>query len=124
MNAWSADSVQPKYLKGRTPLERRGAVVFQQKQCRNCHALDGVGGERGPELNRVATQMTESQLIRQVLQGSGNMPAYGSALSPQETTALVRFLETLNGNQMPARNLARPLAEGTPLAEPRQGHKE
>jgi hypothetical protein len=52
------------------------------------------------------------------------MPAYGSALSPQETTALVRFLETLNGNQMPARNLARPLAEGTPLAEPRQGHKE
>jgi len=124
MDAWSADPVQPKYLKDRTPLERRGAVVFQQMQCRNCHSLDGVGGKRGPELNRVATQMTESQLIRQVLQGSGNMPAYGSALSPQETTALVRFLETLNGNQMPARNLARPLAEGTPLAEPRQGSKE
>lgn len=124
MNAWSADPVQPKYLKDRTPLERRGAVVFQQMQCRNCHSLDGVGGKRGPELNRVATQMTESELIRQVLQGSGNMPAYGSALSPQQTTALVRFLETLNGNQMPARNLARPLAEGTPLAEPRQGHKE
>jgi ubiquinol-cytochrome c reductase cytochrome b subunit len=124
MDAWSADPVQPKYLKDRTPLERRGAVVFQQMQCRNCHALDGVGGKRGPELNRVATQMTESELIRQVLQGSGNMPAYGSALSPQETTALVRFLETLNGNQMPARNLARPLADGTPLAEPRQGHKE
>ncbi len=124
MDAWSADPVQPQYLKDRTPLERRGAVVFQEKQCRNCHSLDGVGGKRGPELNRVATQMTESQLIRQVLQGSGNMPAYGSALSPQETTALVRFLETLNGNQMPARNLARPLAEGAPLAEPRQGHKE
>jgi ubiquinol-cytochrome c reductase cytochrome b subunit len=124
MDAWSADPVQPKYLKDRTPLERRGAVVFQQMQCRNCHSLDGVGGKRGPELNRVATQMTESQLIRQVLQGSGNMPAYGSALSPQETTALVRFLETLNGNQMPARDLARPLAQGTPLAEPPQGHKE
>jgi ubiquinol-cytochrome c reductase cytochrome b subunit len=124
MNAWSADPVQSKYLKDRTPLERRGAVVFQQMQCRNCHSLDGVGGKRGPELNRVATQMTESELIRQVLQGSGNMPAYGSALSPQQTTALVRFLETLNGNQMPARNLARPLAEGTPLAEPRKGNKE
>ena len=124
MDAWSGDPVQPKYLKDRTPLERRGAVVFQQMQCRNCHSLDGVGGKRGPELNRVATQMTESQLIRQVLQGSGNMPAYGSALSPQETTALVRFLETLNGNQMPARDLARPLAEGTLLAEPRQGSKE
>ncbi len=124
MNAWSADPVQPKYLKGRTPLERRGAVVFQQMQCRNCHSLDGIGGKRGPELNRVATQMTESQLIRQVLQGSGNMPAYGSALSPQETTALVGFLDTLNGNQMPARDLARPLAEGAPLAQPRQSGKQ
>ena len=40
-----------------------------------------------------------SQLIHQVLQGGGNMPAYGSTLSPQQTTALVRFLETLNGNE-------------------------
>lgn len=124
MNAWSADPVQPKYLKGRTPLQRRGAVEFQQMQCRNCHSLDGVGGKRGPDLNRVATRMTESQLIRQVLQGSGNMPAYGSALSPQQTTALVGFLGTLNGNQMPARDLSRPLAQGAPLAQPQQGSKE
>jgi ubiquinol-cytochrome c reductase cytochrome b subunit len=42
--------------------------------------------------------MTEDQIIRQVLQGGGNMPAYGNALSPSETTALVRFLTTLHGN--------------------------
>jgi ubiquinol-cytochrome c reductase cytochrome b subunit len=46
--------------------------------------------------------MTEDQMIRQVLQGGGNMPAYGNALSPPETTALVRFLTTLRGNDLPA----------------------
>ena len=28
--------------------ERQGALVFQVKQCRNCHALGDSGGERGP----------------------------------------------------------------------------
>jgi len=104
MDAWSADAVQPKFLKRKTPLERQGALVFQEMQCRNCHSLQGIGGRRGPDLLGVSTRMTEDQLVRQVLQGSGNMPAYGSTLSPQRTTALVDFLETLNNNQMPARD--------------------
>ncbi len=104
MNAWSGDAVQPKYLKDRTPLQRQGALVFQQMQCRNCHALGGVGGQRGPDLDMVATRLSESELIRQVLQGGGNMPAYGSALSPPQVTALVSFLETLNGTERPAQN--------------------
>jgi ubiquinol-cytochrome c reductase cytochrome b subunit len=29
------------------------------------------------------------------------MPAYGNSLSPSETTALVRFLTTLRGNDLP-----------------------
>ena len=45
---------------------------------------------------RVALRLTEDQLIRQVIQGGGNMPAYGKNLSPAETTALVAFLETLH----------------------------
>jgi ubiquinol-cytochrome c reductase cytochrome b subunit len=44
----------------------------------------------------VAVQLTQDQLIRQVIQGGGNMPAYGKNLSPPETTALVAFLETLH----------------------------
>jgi len=40
-------------------------------------------------------RLTEDQLIRQVIQGGGNMPAYGKSLSPAETTALVAFLQTL-----------------------------
>ncbi|MHB8301281.1 MAG: cytochrome b N-terminal domain-containing protein [Acidobacteriaceae bacterium] len=122
MNAWSADPVQPQFLRGRTPLERQGAIVFQEKQCRNCHALDGVGGQRGPELNTVATRLTEDQMVRQVLQGSGNMPAYGSALNPSETTALVAFLETLHGNERPARDPAMDLIHSS-AAQPEGGRR-
>jgi ubiquinol-cytochrome c reductase cytochrome b subunit len=96
MDAWSGEPIPEQNLKGRTALERQGALVFQAKQCHNCHALGGAGGERGPALDRVAVELTEDQLIRQVIQGGGNMPAYGKNLSPAETTALVAFLETLH----------------------------
>ena len=112
MTAWSGEPVPEKFLKGRTALERKGAVVFQAKQCRNCHSLDGTGGQRGPELDAVATRLTRDQLIRQVLQGRGNMPAYGNNLSPAETTALVAFLETLHpAGQRPARDASRAAVE-------------
>jgi ubiquinol-cytochrome c reductase cytochrome b subunit len=97
MAAWSSDPVPVAYLEHRTPLERRGALLFQQKQCRNCHSLEGVGGKRGPALDAIAAEMTEDQIIRQILQGGGNMPAYGNALNPAETEALTRFLMTLRG---------------------------
>lgn len=100
MDAWTSDTIPVAYLRGRTPLERQGAIVFQNKQCRNCHSIGGAGGLRGPALDAIAARMTEDQMIRQVLQGGGNMPAYGNALSPAETTALVRFLTTLRGNDL------------------------
>ncbi len=100
MDAWTSDPIPTAYLHGRSPLERQGAIVLQDKQCRNCHSIGGEGGMRGPALDSVATHMTEDQIIRQVLQGGGNMPAYGNALSPAETTALVRFLTTLRGNDL------------------------
>lgn len=100
MDAWTSDPVPQADLINRSPLEHQGALVFQNKQCRNCHALDGVGGQRGPALDTIATRMSEDQLIRQVLQGGGNMPAFGKALSPAETTALTRFLRTLRGNNL------------------------
>jgi ubiquinol-cytochrome c reductase cytochrome b subunit len=105
MNGWSGLPVPAQDLQDRSPLERQGAVVFQAKQCRNCHMLGGTGGERGPALDAVAVRLTQDQLIRQVLQGRGNMPAYGKNLSPAETTALVAFLTTLHpAKQQPARD--------------------
>jgi ubiquinol-cytochrome c reductase cytochrome b subunit len=95
MEAWSGTPVPLRYVQGRTPLERRGAALVQSKQCRNCHALDGDGGLRGPALDGVASRLSPDQLIRQVIQGGGNMPAYGKNLTPAEVTALVAFMGTL-----------------------------
>ena len=109
MEAWSNDPTPPEYLQGRTPLEFQGALVLQNKQCRNCHSLKGVGGQRGPALDDVATRLNRDQLIRQVIQGGGNMPAYGKNLSPPEVAALVTFLQTMHSShQVPARNSAVP----------------
>jgi len=111
MDAWSGDPVPKQFLKNQTALERQGALVFQLKQCHNCHSLGEIGGKRGPALDSVAVVQTRDQLIRQVIQGGGNMPAYGKNLSPAETTALVAFLETLHPpGQSPAHDASRALA--------------
>jgi ubiquinol-cytochrome c reductase cytochrome b subunit len=111
MNAWSGAPVPDRFIHHTTALERQGALVFQAKQCRNCHSLDKTGGERGPALDSVAVRLTYDQLIRQVIQGGGNMPAYGNNLSPAETTALVAFLKTLHPpSQAPARDASRAIA--------------
>ena len=111
MNAWSGEPVPDQFIHRTTALERQGAMVFQVKQCRNCHSLGDTGGERGPALDSVAVRLTQDQLIRQVIQGGGNMPAYGKNLSPAETTALVAFLETLHPKgQSPARDASRDVA--------------
>jgi ubiquinol-cytochrome c reductase cytochrome b subunit len=97
-----------RFLHGTTALERQGALVFQVKQCRNCHSLGEIGGQRGPALDSVAVRLTQDQFIRQVIQGGGNMPAYGKNLSPAEITALVAFLGTLHpAGQAPARDASR-----------------
>ena len=122
MNAWSGDPVPDRYIHDSSALARQGALVFQVKQCRNCHSLGESGGQRGPTLDSVAVRLTQDQLIRQVIQGGGNMPAYGKNLSPAETTALVAFLETLHPKgQAPARDASRDVAlsdENDPGAKP------
>ena len=108
MNAWSGDPIPVGMLDGRSPLERQGALVFQGKQCRNCHSIGGTGGKRGPALDSVGTTLTYDQLVRQVIQGGGNMPAFGKNLDPAETIALVSFLQTLRPpGRPPAKNAAR-----------------
>ncbi|HEX3940022.1 MAG TPA: cytochrome b N-terminal domain-containing protein [Acidobacteriaceae bacterium] len=111
MEAWSGDAVPVQDVHGSTPLVRQGEIVFQEKQCRNCHMIGGAGGERGPDLDGVATRLNHDQLVRQVLQGGGNMPAYGKNLSPPQVAALVSFLETLHpAGERPASNMTVPSA--------------
>jgi len=114
MEAWSSNPIPPQYLTRRTPLQVRGALVFQNKQCRNCHKLGGTGGERGPALDHVAARLTGPELIRQVIQGGGNMPAFGKKLSPAEVDAVVSFMQTLHSpTEAAARESAPPEKPGS-----------
>jgi ubiquinol-cytochrome c reductase cytochrome b subunit len=106
MTAWSGTPVPPDLLLHRSPLELQGAVVLQNKQCRNCHALEGSGGRRGPDLFGVGVRLTRDQIIDQISNGTpggGNMPAYGKQMKPAEMTALTDFLVSLRPpNTLPA----------------------
>ena len=54
--------------------------------------------------------MNDPELVRQVIQGGGNMPAYGNTLSPQEVRALVAYLVSLRPpNTIPAQIPSVPL---------------
>ena len=95
---------------------------MQNMQCRNCHAIEGIGGERGPDLAEVGTRMTKDQLVRQVVQGGGNMHAYGKNLSPYEVEAVVSFMVSLRpSGEAPARDSTFPAVP--PKQEAAGGHK-
>jgi ubiquinol-cytochrome c reductase cytochrome b subunit len=114
MSAWSRDPLPVDRVHDATPLVRQGAVVFQAKQCRNCHSIGGSGGERGPALDAVATRLTIDQMRFKVVTGGGNMPAYGKNLFPSEIEALVAFLETLHpANEPPAYDASRRIVEAS-----------
>jgi ubiquinol-cytochrome c reductase cytochrome b subunit len=98
MTGWSGDPVPENMVRNSTPRQLQGSIVFQNKDCRNCHALEGVGGRRGPDLTYVGNRLTMDQLIDQVSNGTpggGNMPAYGKQINPNEMAALVDFLTSL-----------------------------
>jgi ubiquinol-cytochrome c reductase cytochrome b subunit len=104
MTAWSGDPVPEDMVRDSTPLRLQGALVFQNKDCRNCHALEGSGGRRGPDLTAVGKRLTRDQLIDQVSNGTpggGNMPAYGKQISPAEMACLTEFLVNLRPPKEP-----------------------
>jgi ubiquinol-cytochrome c reductase cytochrome b subunit len=105
MDAWSGDPVPVRMIQGASPTQLVGAAVFQYKSCRNCHALDRVGGQRGPDLTTIGARLTRDQIIAQISNGTpggGNMPAYGRQMSPAEMTTLVDFLVDLRPAGRPA----------------------
>ena len=114
MNAWKSAPIAKAEIAGRSPLELQGALTLQYMQCRNCHAIDGVGGQRGPDLSGVGAKLNKDQLVRQVIQGGGNMPAYGNNLTPDQVEALACYMVSLRPqNVPPSRNPASPAKPGS-----------
>ena len=74
--------------------ERRGADLVVSKACFACHAIQGAGGRRGPDLSHVASRMSRDQITARIATGGGGMPAYAGSLTPAELDDLVTFLLT------------------------------
>jgi ubiquinol-cytochrome c reductase cytochrome b subunit len=111
MNAWTGNPIPVEMVERSTVRQLVGAAVFQYKNCRNCHALDGMGGRRGPDLTTVGIRLTRDQLINQVSNGTpggGLMPAFGKQISPAEMTILVDFLVSLRPEGQPPAGWATP----------------
>jgi cytochrome c551 len=76
-----------------TDEKLRGAELFHEKGCEFCHGVDARGiAEKGPDLSTVGKKLKKDAIERQVRNGGGGMPAFGTALQPDELEALVAFL--------------------------------
>src|SRR5947208_3336280 len=77
-----------------TVPESRGADLFVSKACFACHAIEGAGGSRGPDLSHVASRLNRDQLTARIATGGGGMPAFAGSVTPSELDDLTAFLLT------------------------------
>ena len=87
----------------------QGRNVFYQNaagQCTRCHNAGRGGGDVGPRLDNIATQLQRQELLESLVEPSkriapgygeniSSMPPMGALLSPREIRDLVAFLSTL-----------------------------
>ena len=78
-----------------------GALLFHDKSCLKCHLISGLGGRRGPDLTFVGDKLTKSDIVIRIVNGGGNMPAFGSTLKPADIDALTAFLQSRKRNAHP-----------------------
>jgi ubiquinol-cytochrome c reductase cytochrome b subunit len=82
----------------------RGAILFHDEACIACHAVGGVGGQRGPQLDDVSYRLPAWRIYQQIATGGPQgahptsyqyMPAFGRTLNVTQISDLVAFLEAL-----------------------------
>jgi mono/diheme cytochrome c family protein len=72
--------------------KQRGAELFATHGCAHCHGSAGIGGGRGPDLQRVRKRMTQEQITRQIHDGGLEMPAFATSLTDPQIQDLVAYL--------------------------------
>lgn len=75
----------------------RGALLFHDHACLNCHLIEGEGGRRGPNLSRIGDLLTADEMTVRISNGGTNMPSFAATLTPQELADLVAFLQSRTG---------------------------
>ena len=79
-----------------------GESLFNSS-CAGCHGLDGRGGEHAPDIatNPRVQQLSDDALLRTIRNGipSAGMPAFRSAFTEQQLSAVFNYLRSLQGHQ-------------------------
>ena len=83
-------------LAGLPPLARAGSEVYYARGCIHCHAVAGRGGRYGPPLGGVLNRLPPGDVTVRIVQGFGDMPAYGHVLDQEELAALLAYLHALS----------------------------
>ena len=71
---------------------QKGVDLFNDMRCLYCHKMNGKGGESGPDLTDVQQTMSRDQIIIRIINGTDDMPGFGSTLKKEELNSLVDFL--------------------------------
>ena len=109
MSAWSGDPVPESLVRSSGPRELQGALVFQNKSCRNCHALEGSGGTRGPDLTIVGRRLTRDQLVTSVSKSrtisKGSIPSTRTRPVASDTAMTNGIVNPMDASTEPSRTL-------------------
>jgi cytochrome c551 len=73
-----------------TPDSAVAEALFKQS-CTSCHGVD-LGGDFGPNLQKIGGQLTKNQIINQIMNGGDNMPGFKDRLKANEIQALATWL--------------------------------
>ena len=73
---------------------KRGAQLFADNGCDQCHSIHGVGGDKGPQLSDVGLRRDKKEIRRQIVKGGRQMPAFGDVLRKSEVSDLVAYLQS------------------------------
>ena len=81
--------------------ESRGAKLFRQGECIQCHTINGKGGAVGPNLSSVGGRRSRDWIVAQIKKPSSHnpdtaMPSFAGRLSDQDINDLADYLSKLN----------------------------
>lgn len=77
-----------------TTLEKKGKLLWQEKNCTSCHQIYGLGGHLGPDLTNVASTRPQEYIESYIKYGSRIMPNFN--LSTEEVNALIAYLKLID----------------------------
>jgi predicted lipoprotein with Yx(FWY)xxD motif/cytochrome c5 len=89
------EAIEPMLL---SQLTSEGSASYTM-YCAACHGADGQGGN-GAVLKGAALG-DDRRVVRQIVRGSGHMPAFGSLLNDFQVAAVVTYIRTAWGNSYP-----------------------